>query len=142
MSPADVKAILQLHDDGVGSLEISAQLCIPVVEVRKVIANQGSAAAKDMRVEAIVRDALASHRQRTRNLGERLKAALDECMTQVMAERVERAEKERKAREKQQLAQRINELQAALSEARKALRGNGKTSDVPQQRAEPGRGQS
>lgn len=130
ITPADVKAILQLHDDGINSREISAQLCIPVLEVRRAIADHGTVAPKDLRVEAIIRDAVASHRQRTRNLGERLKAAMAECMTAVMAERVEKAEKARLAAEKQRLAQRATQLQAELTEVRARLRGNGKAAQA------------
>lgn len=126
LTPADVKAIMNLRDSRVRDTEISARLCIAITEVRKVIAEHAPVAPMDVRVEAIVRDALASTRQRTRTLGERLKLVLAECTEAVRVEREERAVREAEVARKAKLTEREQVLQAELAEIRAALRGKKK----------------
>jgi hypothetical protein len=123
-SPAEVAAALRLYDQGVRVREISARLCVPMTEVQRLIVeHRPAAAARDLRVDAVIAAACSSHRQRTRNLGERLKASWAETRAVVEAEAVERAERERKAAERKALRDKADELQRELSKVRKALRG-------------------
>lgn len=128
-SPAEVAAALRLYDQGVRVREISARLCVPMPEVQRLVAeHRPAAAARDVRVDAVIAAACNSTKQRTRNLGERLKVTWAECRQAVEAEAAERLERERKAAERQALHEKADELARELDKVRKELRAQQKTS--------------
>ncbi len=120
---ADVGQILRLHGMHVSDLEISVQLSIPVTVVRTVTTAhkltrrsidaepKPAAAARDERLEQLLSRAAKSGHQRTRTLGERLRALRDDLRARLAAEDRRR-----------ELGERVQQLKGLLTTAQRELR--------------------
>jgi hypothetical protein len=112
VNPAQVTAVKALHAEGIGVREISAQLSLPLTDVQQIVRTGAPAASRDERLASLLERAAASPVQRTRLLGERLKALLED-----LGQRLAREEMQR------ELKAQIDELSQRIVKARKQLRG-------------------